>query len=295
MAASTANPAEASERRAFLHLLLLLLICFMFIGCAVINRFIFTPSKRITATPADKSIPYQEIWFQSGDGVRLNGWFIKGAPWNPLVLFFHGNGGNLSANLDYIKLLHGRGYPIFIFDYRGYGKSSGQPLKEEDLYQDARAALAYLEARGWHHESMIYFGQSLGAAVALQTALESPPEGLVMEGSFTSMKDIVKYTSAFGYYTVAWWGLDLPFDNLSKISSLRAPLLMIHGDRDLVAPLEMTMRLYQRAPDPKRLHIVAGGGHCNAFQVDGSSYLAAWGDYLKSISLKTAGANHVKP
>jgi uncharacterized protein len=294
MPAPTAHQPDGIKGRAFLHLLILLLFL-TFLGCAVINRFVFTPTRGITATPAASNIPFEDVWFKSADGTDLNGWFINGAPWNPLVVYFHGNGGNLTDNLGYIKLLHARGYPIFIFDYRGYGRSKGKPLGEEGLYQDARGALAYLSARGWRQERMIYFGQSLGAAVALQSALELPPAGLVMEGSFTNMNEIVKYTSAFGYYAVGWWGIDMPFDNLAKIPSLKVPLLMIHGERDLVAPLEMTVRLYQRAPDPKKLYIIPRGGHCNAFMFDSTPYLAAWRDYIHSLTVKTASAAPVTP
>lgn len=275
--------------------IVLSLLFLTFIGCAVINRFIFTPTKGITSTPAASSIPYQEVWFPSRDGVRLNGWFISGAPAKPLVLFFHGNTGNLSDNLEYIKLLHGRGFPIFIFDYRGYGKSEGEPVAENDIYQDARGAISYLEGRGWRHQWMLYFGQSLGGAVALQMALETPPSGLVMEGAFTCMKDIVKHMSPFGYYTVGWWGIDLPFDNLAKIAQVKVPVLLIHGEKDPVVPMDMTMRLYARAVQPKMLYIIMGGGHCNALTLDSAAYLAAWNNYLQTLTVRTASRRDVKP
>jgi uncharacterized protein len=261
---------------------------FAFIGCAVVNRFIFTPTKGITATPARSGIPFQEVWFRSADGVRLNGWFIGGGRSKPLVLYFHGVGGNLSDMLDYIKLLHNQGFPVFIFDYRGYGKSEGAPLRENDLYQDGRGAIAFLEGRGWQPERMIFFGQSLGSAVALQSALEFAPAGLVMEGSFTKFKDVMRHVSPLGYLMVGWWGVDLPFDNLAKIGKVTVPVLLIHGEKDQVAPVQMTMRLFEAAPSPKMLHIVRNGGHCNAFAMDSYAYLAAWNSYAMSLSVRTA-------
>lgn len=257
-------------------------------GCTLINSFVFLPRKEVGATPAQVNLTYREVWFTSRDKVPLNGWFITGTPGMPLLLFFHGNGGNLSDNLPYIALLHARGFPIFIFDYRGYGKSGGQPLREEDLYRDGRGALSYLRRLGWRPDMMIYFGQSLGAAVALQLALESPPAGLVMESSFTRMSDIVRYTSAFGYYTIGWWGIDLPFDNLAKIRSVGVPLFMIHGEKDKVVPVEMTVRLFKRAPDPKMLHIVSGGGHCDVGRLDRAAYLEAWSRYLALVAKASA-------
>lgn len=272
----------------FLLLALLALIIPTFIGCAVINSLVFLPRKEVQSTPAHRNLPYKEIWFQARDGVPLNAWFVNGDPGMPVLLFFHGNGGNLSDNLDYLALLHGRGFPIFIFDYRGYGKSGGQPLKEEDLYLDARGALSYLEGLGWRRERIIYFGQSMGSAVALQLALEAPPAGVVMESSFTSMSDIVRYTSVFGYYTVGWWGIRLDFDNLSKIGKLGVPLLMIHGELDQVVPVRMTLQLFEHAQDPKSLFIIKGGGHCDVHRLDSSAYLSAWSSYLETLPARVA-------
>lgn len=273
-------------RRASLYLLLLFLLAVF--GCSVLNSFIFIPKGELLATPAKYGIAYQEIWFPASDGVPLNGWFLPGVPDKPLVLFFHGNAGNLSDNVEYLNLLHGSGFPIFIFDYRGFGKSDGEPLRENDLYQDARGALSYLVGQGWPQERIIFFGQSLGSAVALQMALETRPAGLVMESSFTSMAEMVKHVSPLAYYTVGWWGISLPFDNLEKIALSEVPLLLIHGDQDPVVPVEMTRRLFARAGAPKMLHIINRGGHCNVFERDSSAYLAAWSSYLLSIWARSA-------
>ena len=266
----------------------LMVLSLLIFGCASMNRYVLIRKTEIPATPASKKLSYQEIWFPARDGVQLNGWMVPGAPETPLVLFFHGNAGDLSDNLEYLDLLHSRGFPVFIFDYRGFGKSNGEPLRENDLFQDARGALAYLEGQGWRHGSMIFFGQSLGAAVALQMALEAPPAGLVMESSFTSMKEIVKHVSPLAYYTVGWWGIDLPFDNLAKIGRSGVPLLLIHGDKDTVVPVEMTMRLFAKANAPKTLHIIRGGGHCDVFLCDYHAYLTAWDSYLESMSMRIA-------
>src|SRR6266567_6409068 len=155
-------------------------------GCSLGNRFLFSSKSEFSANPAHYGVPYEEIWFPARDGAMLNGWFVAGAPAAPLVLYFHGNDGNLSDCAEYLKLLHDLGFPVCVFDYRGYGQSHGETLRENDLYEDARGAIAYLERRGWRHERMIYYGQSMGAAVAVQMALESPPAGLALESSFTS-------------------------------------------------------------------------------------------------------------
>lgn len=253
-------------------------------GCTLLNSYILVPKQKLTFTPAKYRMAYQEVWFPAQDGVELNGWFLPGRPDQPLVLLFHGNAGNLSDNVEYLNLLHGCGFPLFIFDYRGFGKSQGEALKERDLYRDARGALTYLEQRGWSRDRIIFFGQSLGSAVALQMALEGPAAGLVMESSFTSMPDMVKHFSALAYYTVGWWSLNLPLDNLDKIALAQVPLLLIHGDRDPVVPVAMSQRLYAKAGAPKMLHIIRGGGHCNAYEVAPSAYIAAWRSYLTSVA-----------
>ena len=286
-AAPGGRPAGCRQGRAYLRYLLILLALAVF-GCSLLNGYIFVPKENISDTPIKYRIAYREVWFKARDGVLLNGWLLPGAPHRPLLLFFHGNGGNLSDNLEYLKLLHGNGFSIFIFDYRGFGRSLGEPLGENDLYQDARGALDFLHGKGWTDDRMVFFGQSLGSAVALQMALEYRPRGLVMESSFTSMQEMVKQVSPLGYYTVAWWGMTLRYDNMTKIDRIELPLLLIHGDRDPVVPLEMTLRLFDRARQPKRLHVIADGGHCDVFTKDSAAYLAAWNSYLQSIPERDA-------
>jgi uncharacterized protein len=295
-AVPTQAKTRAGQRRWRAARYIATLFClFSLVGCSLLNPYIFIAKKGLPATPDKFGIPYDDVWFTAGDGEQLNGWFLPAEPGKPLVLFFHGNAGNLSDNLEYLNLLHGSGFPVFIFDYRGYGNSYGWPFRENDLYQDARGALAYLEGQGWSHAGMIYFGQSLGSAVALQMALETPPAGLVMESSFTSMREIVKHVSPLAYYTVGWWGIHLPFDNFAKIGSSGVPLLLIHGDRDPVVPVQMTMRLFARAGTPKMLHIIKGGGHCNVFQCDSLAYLGAWGSLLQKVSVRTAAEKVITP
>jgi uncharacterized protein len=266
--------------------LTLLLLCST--GCSLLNRYVFIPKEEITATPQKYAMEYQEVRFPARDGVQLSGWFLPGATGKPLVLFFHGNAGNVSDNLEYLHLLHGSGFPLFIFDYRGFGQSAGKPRTENDLYQDGRGAVSYLERQGWRRDAMVFFGQSLGSAVALQMALEAPPAGLVLEGSFTSMKEMVQLVSPLAYYTIGWWGIDLPFDNLAKIGRLGVPLLLIHGDQDGVVPVQMTRRLFAEAGAAKMLHIIDQGGHCDVFTRDSSAYLEAWQRYLLSLAPQTA-------
>jgi uncharacterized protein len=256
-----------------------LLVLTTVIGCSFLDHRLFLTRKEPSVAASNLTLPFEEIWFRSTDGVMLNGWLVDGYPGSPRLLFFHGNASNLNDNLEYLKLLHDHGFAIFIFDYRGYGKSQGEPLYENDLYRDARGAIAYLEGRGWQHGKTIYFGQSLGAAVALQMALEEPPAGLVMESSFTNMNDMFRHLAPIAYY-LASWSMNLRFDNLAKIGKVKVPLLLIHGDDDQVAPVSMARRLFARANEPKILQTMVGGGHCDASTLDIAKYFASWDRFL---------------
>jgi pimeloyl-ACP methyl ester carboxylesterase len=266
----------------------LILVVMMTAGCSLGNRFFFSSKGEFTATPARYGVPYEDVWFNAPDGVSLNGWFAPGDPGVPLILYFHGNGGNLSDCAEYLKLLHDLGFPVFVFDYRGYGQSRGETLREDDLYKDARGAIAYLERRGWRHEGMVYYGQSLGGAVAVQMAIEAPPAGLVLESAFTSFADIAKKMAPVSYTLTGWCCIDVRFDNMAKIAGVTVPILLVHGDKDPVAPVEMSRRLFAQARAPKMLYIISGGGHCDAVRFGGVGYRDAWRTLLRTITLPVA-------
>ncbi|BCR03215.1 phospholipase [Desulfuromonas versatilis] len=252
-------------------------------GCGFGTRYVFYSSRDVQSTPDRAGMAYEEVWFPSADGVQLHGWYVPAESPGPLVVFFHGNAANITHRVLNLHYLHNLGLPVFIFDYRGYGASQGRPLQERDLYRDAQGALAWLRQRGWSPERMIYFGRSLGAAVALEMALKQPPAGLVLECPFTSLRDIAWEMTPFTYVLVGWWSIDARFDNLAKIARLSRPLLMVHGDRDRVIPHEMSLRLFARAPDPKSLLLVPGAGHSDAHQVGGDSYRTAWINFIDRI------------
>ena len=227
-------------------------------------------------TPDDVGLAYNEVWLTSRDNVKLHSWLIPGNADMPMVIFFHGNAANISHRMDILQYFNEMGYSVFIFDYRGFGKSHGQPYREEDLYRDARSALKYLRTSGWESTRLIYFGRSLGAAVSLQMALESPPAAVVLECPFTSMSDIAWHTAPITYALIGWWTIDAKFDNINKIQKLTAPLIIFQGDKDPVVPKEMAQRLYQRANQPKALYLIPGGGHINLYKIGADKYRRVW-------------------
>lgn len=267
--------------RSVLALLLLLPLG----GCGIGTRHIFYSLPPTAATPADRGLAFEAMTFPARDGTLLHGWYLPGRSDRPLVLFCEGNATNMSYRLDNLALLHALGLPVFIFDYRGFGNSTGTPLYENDLLDDARGALDLLVARGWTPDRLIYYGQSLGAAVALSLALETPPAGVVLECAFTNIRSVAWHTKPWTYALLGWWSIDARFDTVGRIDRLSRPLLMIHGENDRIAPLAMAQRIFARAPQPKTLLVVAGAGHSNCGATDAAFYTAGWNAFVASLPL----------
>lgn len=258
-------------------------------GCDLGTRYIFNASQDLRGTPEDVNLVYEDVRVVSADGVDLHGWYVPADSSMPLVCFFHGNAANISHRIENIAYLHAMGFPVFIFDYRGFGSSQGQPLHEVDLYEDGRGVLAWLRQHGWSPERTIYYGRSLGGAVALQMALEQPPAGLVLEAPFTSLRQIARRHAPVSYYLFGVWAIGSKFDNIGKIKDLNAPLLVFHGSRDAIVPLHMSQDLIGQAPEPKRLVEVTGAGHSDAYVAGGELYRSAWLEFAAALKDFRAG------
>jgi len=249
---------------------------------ALEQRYIYFPDRHLVATPAAVGLAYEEVRFAAADGTGLHGWFLPGDAGRPLVVFCHGNAGNISHRLESLGLLHGLGLSVFIFDYRGYGQSAGTP-SEEGTYADARGALAWLQQRGWTPSRLLYFGESLGAAVALQLAVEQPPAGLVLEAPFTSIAAMGRHHYFLLHFLLGWL-LDARYDNLDKIDRVRSPLLIIQGEADSIVPPAMARRLYEAAGRPKTLRLIPGADHNDLLFTGGSAYREAWREFLTALA-----------
>lgn len=245
------------------------------------RRFIFHPRKELGANPARWGLPFQQVIFPSTDGVQLYGWFIPFPGAGVTILWFHGNGGNISYRLRNIVLLHDHLHAnIFLFDYRGYGRSRGE-VSEKGTYRDARGALDYLLSRPDVYPSrIVYFGHSLGTAVAVQLALTHPPAALILESPFTSIDDLARRSFFFSLLTPL---LETHYDTARRISDIHVPLLIIQGDRDRIVPPFMARRLYDLAPGPKEFYLVAGAGHNNTYRVGGDEYFQTLSRFLSSV------------
>jgi len=248
---------------------------------AMEQHFIYFPERALVMTPSGLGLPFEEVTFSAEDGIRLHGWWVPGEPGRPVILFFHGNAGNISHRVENLWLLRRLGLGVLIFDYRGYGRSEGRP-DEPGLAQDARAALKWLEERGVPRGELLYFGRSLGAAVALQLALEAPPAGLVLETPFTSIRDLGRLHYPLLHLGLGWLIRDR-YDNLAKIGQLHVPLLVLQGDRDRIVPESMARRLYAAANPPKTFHLVVGADHNTTYEAGGDAYWQAWRDFLATL------------
>jgi fermentation-respiration switch protein FrsA (DUF1100 family) len=191
----------------------------------------------------------ESVAFDTADGLRLNGWFFRveeGGPPRLTVLIFNGNAGNRAYRAPLADALRRRGLQVLLFDYRGFGGNPGKPT-EHGLAIDARAARRFLLGRrDVDAARLVYFGESLGTAVAVNLAVEHPPAALILRSPFSSMADVGQY-----HY---WW---LPvrllirdrYDTLERIGRVRSPLLVVAGERDVVVPVEYSRRVYERAAD----------------------------------------------
>ncbi|MDQ3677929.1 MAG: lysophospholipase, partial [Actinomycetota bacterium] len=216
----------------------------------LLNALLFFPTGAIEQTPEQAGLAYRELELRTDDGERLHGWWVR-ARTGPLghVLLCHGNAGNVGDRVLHVAVLSAVGFDVLAFDYRGYGASSGTP-GEQGTYRDARAALAcLLDEPGVDPTRVLYLGESLGGAVALELALAHPPAGLVLLSAFTSVRDM----SRLHYGLIPTALVPDAYPSLRRIRDLRAPLLVLHGEDDTIVPPEHGRALFDAAPDPKRL------------------------------------------
>jgi hypothetical protein len=213
-------------------------------------------------------LDYEDLTLTTSDGVAINAWFVPSDVEGPVVLFCHGNAGNISHRLDTIRLLHDLGLSVLIFDYRGYGASGGSP-SEEGTYRDAKAAWSYLtDQRQVAPRMVVLFGRSLGGPVAAHLAANHDPGALIIESAFTSIPDIgataypflpVRLMSRYDYSTV-----DL-------VEKATCPVLVVHSPTDEIIPFQHGRAIYEAAPEPKAF-LELLGSHNEGFLISGDKY-----------------------
>lgn len=235
----------------------------------------------------------EEVAFDTEDGLRLRGWFVPGAGGDGgAVLVCNGNGGNRAMRAPLAAALSQAGLSVLLFDYRGYGGNPGRP-SEAGLAADARAAQAWLAGRaGVDPGRIAYFGESLGAAVALGLARERPPAALVLRSPFTSLADV-------GQFHYPWLPVRLllteRYPSLDLVGDLTAPLLVVAGERDQIVPASQSRRLYQAAREPKRFALVPGADHNDHALLAGDRLLGEVLGFLRGAGVLGQGSAASEP
>ena len=264
-------------------------------GCAYLDlkqrHYVFQPTEEIAGTPDDFGFAYQDLWLPvkktTPDGTsteRMHGWWIP-APLSdaPSILFLHGNGWNIGDSAYNTARLRRMGFSVLAIDYRGFGKSEGAFPSEAQVYEDAQVGWEHLQKLQPDPKRRFVYGHSLGGAVAIELALRNPNiAGLIIEASFTSIRDMAREVHGYGFLPLDWI-LTQRFESLAKIGSIRMSVLFIHGEADTVIPSSMSQRLHAAAPEPKSLVLIPGAGHSSIAVVASERYRQAVQDFIGKI------------
>ena len=245
------------------------------------RTLIYFPDRHVPSPAVTGLSDVEAVEIPSAGGVTLQGWFLPSRvqPPSPVVIVFNGNAGNRAYRSRLGAALRSQGLSVLLFDYRGFGDSSGSPA-EGGLYDDARAVRRYLEGRSdVRADRLVYFGESLGTAVAVRLAVEHPPAALILRSPFTSMVDVGRL-----HYPIlpVRWLLRDRFSSIDAIGGVRSPVLVVAGDRDRIVPLEQSRQLFESAPQPRELVVVRGADHNDAALLDGRELIDAVRRFVES-------------
>ncbi len=256
-----------------LYLLILIFMYFMQSG------MVYFPSRSVEVTPANIGLEYEDVFLETGDGVKINGWFVPANPSRTTLLFFHGNGGNISHRLESIQQFNSLGLSVFIIDYHGYGKSGGKP-GEVETYLDAEAAWDYLtHDKGLDPGSIIIFGRSLGGGVATWLATKQRSKALIVESSFLSIPDVAGHYYPFLPVKIL---ARFKYDSKANLSHIKIPILVVHSPDDDIIPYSHGQELYDLAGEPKQF-LQINGSHNDGYLVSDHDYRRGIDKFLSSL------------
>jgi uncharacterized protein len=256
------------------------------------TRMIFVPTAVIEKTPELFNLQYEEVWLpvfnSTGKAERIHGWWIKAnQPESKVLLYLHGNGFNIGANIAQAKIFQQMGFSVLLIDYRGYGRSEGSFPSEVQVYQDAATAWNYLvKDKKIPPSQILIYGHSLGGAIAIDLAAKYPDAaGLIVESTFTSIIQVIDYRNTFWMFPVDLI-LTQGFESIDKVSKLKMPILFIHGTADSTIPAFMSEQLYNAAPEPKQLILIDGAGHNNVANAAPYQYVQGVKSFLEEVFVK---------
>lgn len=244
-------------------------------------KLAFFPIRGEDETPGSYDVPFTPITITTSDGERIRVWHLTHERPRARVVYFHGNGGNLSMWSEILAAIARRGYDVVAFDYRGYGLSTGTP-SEQGLYRDTEAVVALVNDRLRRTDlPVVYWGRSLGATMATYAATLREPDGVILESGFPSMRAVVRSSPIL--WALSWLS-SYQFPAARFLESSRAPALVIHGDRDSVIPYELGQELYAAIPAHKQFVTVKGGDHNDAEPADPDTYWRAIDEFVATSS-----------
>lgn len=272
--------ASAMNVLLFLAAGYLLLVVFTYLFQPRMLYLPHVPGRGLDVSPENIGLRYEDIALQAADGVRLHGWFVPAAgEGSRVVLFFHGNAGNISHRLDSIRQFHGLGHGVLIIDYRGYGRSEGK-TSEVGTYRDAQAAWRYLtELRGFSPNQIVVFGRSLGGAIAAWLAAEQRPGGLIIESTFTSIPDIGR--ELYPFLPVRWLSR-FQYATKTYVQSVQCPVLVVHSRDDEIIPFRHAEQILEMAHEPRTL-LPMHGPHNGAHILSEHSYIDGLSRFLGGL------------
>ena len=242
-------------------------------------RLAFFPSPGEDETPAAVAIPFQAVSLRTQDGETLRAWYLPHDHPRALVLYFHGNGGNLSIWMPMLAGLHRQGYAVAAIDYRGYGLSTGSPT-EQGLYRDVEAALEWASGLRRAGVPLVFWGRSLGTTMAAYAATKARPDGLILESGFPDMHAVIRDSPVLRALSV-FASYRLPTAEYAARAGV--PVLVMHGDADTVIAFRNGRDLFDALPQPKRFEIIRGGDHNDLAPPDPPRYWAAIDEFVSGL------------
>ncbi len=273
---------ERVAMNGVIHILMIAALCY---GLLLVflyfyqGRMLFLPnlpSRSLSTSPSAVGLAYETVNLMTVDNIRLHGWFIPAAEERGVILFCHGNAGNISHRLDSLLLFNRMGYSILIFDYRGYGRSQGRP-SEAGTYLDVEAGWRYLtDERSQSPSQIVLFGRSLGAAVAVHLATLHTPAAVIIESGFTSVPDIA--AEVYPFLPVRWLSR-FNYNVRHQLQRVACPVLVMHSRDDEIIPFKHGQALYAAANEPKQF-LELRGGHNDGFLLTGRTYVQALENFL---------------
>lgn len=266
--------------RAALLTLLLLVALWALVQWAQ-PRMAFFPSRGVQRTPEAAGLPYKDLQIATSDGVTLHGWWMEHPSPRGQIVYWHGNGGNLSLWLDVFVDIRRRGFSVLAVDYRGYGGSGGSP-SEKGIYRDAEAVNAYF-AQHLRREGTptIYWGRSLGSVVASHAASKNPPDALILESAFPDARFLFASNPVMlGLSYLATYR----FPTSKHLETYHGPLLVIHGDEDTLIPFNAGQKVFERAASPRKTFVALQGADHNEMYARMATYWPAIDRFLETTN-----------